>query len=134
MLDLDRGADTLLRSEHRALLSNPTFDGRRVLYVRSVYTRQELRLGVLQRRATTKDQRLFTTWPTARRDLGREKGHHRHRAGYKNHKPPKLWRRPPAGITDTLWTTALGPTTAYVTRIRKRTGAATTSTILSVPR
>jgi hypothetical protein len=132
LLDLDRGVDTLLRSEHRALLSNPTFDGRRVLYVRSVYTRQELRLGVLQRRATAKDQRLYTTWPTGRRDLGREPGHHRHRAG--DRKPPKLWRRPPAGITDTLWTTALGPTTAYVTRIRKRTGAATTSTILSVPR
>ena len=32
-------ASTLLRSEHRALLSNPTFDGRRVLYVRSTYTR-----------------------------------------------------------------------------------------------
>ena len=134
LLDLATGRDTLLRSEHRALLSNPTFDGRRVLYVRSVYTQQELRLGPLQRRATTKDQRLYTTWPTGRRDLGREKGHHRHRAGYRHHKPPKLWRRPPAGITDTLWTTALGPTTAYVTRIRKRTGAATTSTILSVPR
>jgi hypothetical protein len=134
LLDLATGRDTVLRSEHRALLSNPTFDGRRVLYVRSVYTQQELRLGVLQRRATTKDQRLYITWPTGRRDPGREKGHHRHRAGYKNHKPPKLWRRPPAGITDTLWTTALGPTTAYVTRIRKRAGAATTSTILSVPR
>jgi hypothetical protein len=134
LLDLDLGVETRLRSEHRALLSNPTFDGRRLLYVRSVYTRQELRLGPLQPRATTKDQRLYTTWPTGRRDLGREPGHHRHRAGYRDHKPPKLWRRPPAGITDTLWTTALGPTTAYVTRIRKRTGAPTTSTILSVPR
>jgi hypothetical protein len=134
LLDLAAARDTLLRSEHRALLSNPTFDGRRVLYVRSTYKSQELRLGPLTRRATTKDQRLYATWPTARRDPGREKGHQRHRAGYKNHKPPKLWRRPPAGITDTLWTTALGPTTAYVTRIRKRTGAATTSTIISVPR
>jgi hypothetical protein len=134
LLDLDLGVETLLRSEHRALLSNPTFDGRRLLYVRSTYKAQELRLGPLQPRATTKDQRLYTTWPTGRRDLGREKGHHRHRAGYRDHKPPKLWRRPPAGITDTLWTTALGPTTAYVTRIRKRAGTATTSTILSVPR
>jgi hypothetical protein len=133
-LDLDKGVDTRLRSEHRALLSNPTFDGSRVLYVRSTYKGQELRLGTLRPRATTKDQRLYTTWPTGRRDLGREKGHHRHRAGYKDHKAPKLWRRPPAGITDTLWTTALGPTTAYVTRLRKRTGAATTSTIIGVPR
>ena len=74
LLDLATGRDTLLRSEHRALLSNPTFDGRRVLYVRSVYTRQELRLGPLQPRATTKDQRLYTTWPTARRDLGLREG------------------------------------------------------------
>jgi hypothetical protein len=134
LLDLATGRDTLLRSEHRALLSNPTFDGRRVLYVRSVYTRQELRLGPLQRRATIKDQRLYSTYPTGRRDVEHEKGHGLHHAGYPHGKRPKLPPRPPAGVTDTLWTTALSPTTAYVTRIRKRTGAATTSTILSVPR
>jgi hypothetical protein len=134
LLDLATGRDTMLRSEHRALLSNPTFDGRRVLYVRSVYTRQELRLGPLQRRATTKDQRLYSTYPTARRDVEHEKGHGLHHAGYPHGKRPKPPPRPPAGVTDTLWTTALGPTTAYVTRIRKRAGAATTSTILSVPR
>jgi hypothetical protein len=133
-LDLATGTDAVLRSEPRALLSNPTFDGHRILYVRSTYTRQELRLGPVARRKTTRDQLLYGTTPTARRDAEHEKGHGLHHAGYPHGKRPKLPARPPAGVIDTLWTTALGPTTAYVTRIRKRTGAATTSMIISVPR
>ena len=43
-------ASGVLRSERRALLLNPSFDGRALLYVRSTYTRQELRLGPLARR------------------------------------------------------------------------------------
>jgi hypothetical protein len=133
LFDLATNRESLLRSERRALLSNPTFDGRRLLYVRSTYTRQELRLGILRRRATTSDQLLYRTTPTGRRDAEHEKGHHRHAAGYPNGKPPKLYPRPPAGIIDTLWTTALSPTTAYVTRVRERNGT-TTATILGVPR
>ena len=53
LLDLATNRGSVLRSERRALLSNPTFDGRRILYVRSTYKRQELRLGPLVRRATT---------------------------------------------------------------------------------
>ena len=116
-----------------ALLSNPSFDGRRVLYVRSTYTLQELRLGILQRRSTTRDRALYRTTPTARRDASHEPGHHRHSAGYKGGKPPPLAPRPPAGVVDTLWTTALGPSAAYVTRLRKKSGV-TTATLLSVPR
>jgi hypothetical protein len=133
LFDLATGRGALLRSERRALLSNPTFDGRRIVYVRSTYTRQELRLGILRRRATTRDELLYGTTPTARRDAEHEKGHHRHSAGYPGGRPPKLYARPPAGITDTLWTTALSPTTAFVTRLRERNGT-TTATILSVPR
>jgi hypothetical protein len=133
LFDFATNVESVLRSERRALLSNPTFDGRRVLYVRSTYTRQELRLGILRRRATTRDELLFRTTPTGRRDVEHEKGHHRHAAGYPHGKPPKLYPRPPAGVIDTLWTTALSPTTAYVTRLRERNGA-TSATILSVPR
>ena len=133
LFDLATGRESLLRSERRALLSNPSFDGRRMLYVRSTYTRQELRLGPLVRRATTRDQALYRTTPTARRDAGHEPGHHRHSAGYKGGKPPPLAPRPPAGVVDTLWTTALGPGVAYVTRLRKKSGV-TTATLLSVPR
>ena len=133
LLDLATNRGSVLRSERRALLSNPTFDGRRILYVRSTYKRQELRLGPLVRRATTRDELLYGTTPTARRDAEHEKGHHRHAAGYPGGKAPKLYARPPAGVTDTLWTTALSPSTAFVTRLRLRHGV-TTATILSVPR
>ena len=89
----------MLRSERRALLLNPSFDGHELLYVRSTYTRQELRLGPPVRRATTRDRRLYGTTPTGRRDAGHEQGHGRHRAGYPDGKPPRLAPRPPAGIS-----------------------------------
>ena len=125
--------ESVVRTERRALLSNPTFDGGRLLYVRSTYTRQELRLGLLAPRKTTRDRILYRATPTARRDAGHEPGKHRHQAGYKGGKPPPLAPRPPAGVVDTLWTTALGPGVAYVTRLRKKSGV-TTATLLSVPR
>jgi len=133
LLDLATGRESVLRSERRALLSNPSFDGRRMLYVRSTYTLQELRLGPVVRRGTSRDGALYRTTPTARRDASHEPGHHRHSAGYKGGKPPPLAPRPPAGVVDTLWTTALGPGAAYVTRLRKKSGV-TTATLLSVPR
>jgi hypothetical protein len=135
LLDLATGQERVLRSERRALLLNPSFDGRELLYVRSTSTRQELRLGAPGRRPATRDRRLYSTTPTGRRDAGHEKGHGRHRAGYPGRRPPKLPPRPPAGVSTTLWTTALGPATAYVTRLRHRSGTpTTTATILSVTR
>jgi hypothetical protein len=133
LLDLGTGREQLLRSERRALLSNPSYDGRQLLYVRSTFTRQELRIGPARRDATTRDRRIYDTVPTARRDAGHEKGHARHRAGYPGGRPPRLAPRPRAGVTDTLWSTALGPRDAYVTRLRLR-GGTTTATVLSVPR
>jgi hypothetical protein len=135
LLDLGTGGERLLRSERRALLLNPSFDGRELLYVRSTYTRQELRLGPPGRRAPTRDRRLYGTTPTGRRDAGHEEGHGRHRAGYPGGRPPRLAPRPPAGISYTLWSTALGPQAAYVTRLRHRGGTTTTTAaVLSVPR
>ena len=133
LFDLVANRESVVRSERRALLSNPSFDGGRLLYVRSTYTLQELRLGPLTRRSTSRDRALYRTTPTARRDAGHEPGHHRHSAGYKGGKPPPLAPRPPAGVVDTLWTTALGPGAAYVTRLRKKSGV-TSATVLSVPR
>ncbi len=133
LFDLAVNRESTVRSERRALLSNPSFDGRRIVYVRSTSTLQELRLGPLVRRSVSRDQALYRTTPTARRDATHEKGRHRHSAGYKGGKPPRLAPRPPAGVVDTLWTTALGPTAAYVTRLRKRSGV-TSATVLSVPR
>jgi len=133
LLDLATGAQRLVRSERRALLSNPSFDGAALLYVRSTYTLQELRLGGIARVRTTSDRVLYRTTPTARRDASREAGRHRHSAGYRRRKPPPLAPRPPAGVVDTLWTTALGPAEAFVTRLRRR-GGVTSATLLSVPR
>ena len=135
LVDLGTGAERVLRSEPRALLLNPSFDGRELLYVRSTYTRQELRLGPPGRRAPARDRRLYSTTPTGRRDSGHEEGHGRHRAGYPGGRPPRLAPRPPAGISYTLWSTALGPQAAYVTRLRHRGGTTTTTAaVLSVPR
>ena len=132
LLDLATGRESLLRSERRALLSNPSFDGRRVLYVRSTYTRQELRLGSCapQRRPATARSTAPRRPPAATRATrGPPPPLRRLQGG----KPPPLAPRPPAGVIDTLWTTALGPSAAYVTRLRKRSGV-TTATMLSVPR
>ena len=135
LLDLATGQERVLRSERRALLLNPSFDGRELLYVRSTSTRQELRLGAPGRRPATRDRRLYGTTPTGRRDAGHERGHGRHRSGYPGRKPPRLAPRPPAGVSTTLWTTALAPGAAYVTRLRHRAGVpGTTATLLSVPR
>jgi hypothetical protein len=133
VFDLTLNRESVVRTERRALLSNPTFDGGRLLYVRSTYTRQELRLGPLARRNTTRDRILYRATPTARRDATHEPGRHRHSAGYKGGKPPPLAPRPPAGVVDSLWTTALAPSTAFVTRLRKKSGV-TSATLLSVPR
>ena len=135
LLDLGTGQERVLRSERRALLLNPSFDGSELLYVRSTATRQELRLGPPGLRATTRDRRLYSTTPTGRRDAEHEKGHGRHRAGYPGGKPPRLPPRPPAGVSTTLWTTALGPGAAYVTRLRHRRGVpGTAAIVLSVSR
>jgi hypothetical protein len=133
LLDLRSGRGLLLRSERLAQLLNPSLAGHRLLYVRSTASRQQLRIGPASRRSTTADRLLYGTWPTGRRDDGAEKGHSRHRQGYPGGHPPPLAPRPPAGATDTLWTTALGPHHAYVTRLRRH-GATTTATLLRVAR
>src|SRR4051794_7333983 len=93
-LDLFTGRRRVLRSEPLAQLLNPSYDGNRLLYVRSTASRQELRIGPARRRAPTRDRRLYGTTPTGRRDAGHEKGHHRHAAGYPGGHPPPLPPRP----------------------------------------
>jgi hypothetical protein len=124
-VDLATGGRRVLRRERSGQLLNPSFDGQRLLYVRSTYRAQELWLG---------GRRIYRTTPTARRDAGAEPGRARHRAGYPGGKPPRQHRRPPAGVTETLWSTALGPEAAYVTRIRRGPGGDTTAVILRVER
>ena len=114
-------------------LLHPSELGGRLLYVRSSPAGQDVLLGPRRGRSGTADVRLYRTHPTARRDAVHEPGQGRHGAGYPGGRPPALPPRAPAGVDLTLWTTALGPSTAYVTSIR-RTAQATRIQILALAR
>ena len=126
---LPTGRRRTLRRQPRALLLNPSAHGGRLLYVRSTFERQELRIGRLRPRRTRRDHTLYRVVPTGRRDAGHEPGE-RHKA---HGHPKKLPPRPRRGVAYTLWTTALGPRDAYVTRLRQDAGGPVTATLLRVP-
>jgi hypothetical protein len=128
-VDLATGTRTTLRSQHRSMLLNPSARGGTLVYVRSTFRRQELRLGPLAKGRVGLDRVLYSTTPTGRRDSAHEPGYVKD-----EHYPGGLYPRPPAGRSDTLWTTALGPGAAYVTRLRQRTGKAASAVILRVTR
>jgi len=128
--DLASGNARTARQERRALLVNPSLQGGRLLYVRAIYSRQELRLGPVTRRAPRKDRRLWSTVPTGRRDAGHEPGNEHKQHGH----PHRLWKRPRRGVSATLWTTALAEDAAYVTRLRQIAGRPLVADILRVPR
>lgn len=133
--DLALGSVDVVRQTRRALLLNPTLVGDTLLHVSSTARIQELLLGPLD----GSDRSLYATAPTARRDTGREPGRRRHRhyrfirGRYRPVAPPALAPRPPSGSTVTLWTTALDPATAYVTRLTQR-GSRTSAAVLRVAR
>jgi hypothetical protein len=128
--NLETGKRSTVRRERRALLTNPSLHGGRLLYVRSVYKRQELRLGPDRRRGAKHDRRLWGMPPTGRRDAGFEPGKEHHRHGW----PRKLWPRPKKGLSSTLWTTALAADVAYVTLLRQMQGQPLEVAILRVQR
>ena len=128
--DLSTGQAATARQERRALLLNPSLRGGRVLYVRAVYSRQELRIGPATRRSPRRDRRLWSTVPTGRRDAGHEAGNEHKRHGH----PHRLWKRPRRGLSATLWTTALAEDEALVTRLRQIAGKPLVAEILRVPR
>jgi hypothetical protein len=128
--DLSSGQVATARQERRALLLNPSLHGRRLLYVRAYYARQELRLGPVTRRSPRRDRRLWSTVPTGRRDAGHEPGDRHKQHG----QPHKLWKRPARGVSASLWTTALAEDAAYVTRLRQVSGQPLVAEIVRVPR
>lgn len=133
--DLALGSVEVVRRTRRALLTNPALSGDTLLHVSSTANVQELLLGPLD----GSDDSLHATAPTARRDASREGGRRRHRhyrfvgGRYRPVPPPALAPRPPRGSAVTLWTTALGPDAAYVTRLTHR-GSRTAAAVLRVPR
>jgi hypothetical protein len=127
---LTSGERTTLRRAPRTQLLNPSAFGGRLLYVRSTYKRQQLRLGALRPQRLTRDRALYGTVPNNRRDAGYEPGIEHHRHG----NPHKLWPRPPRNVHMTLWTTALTADAAFVTRLRQDTGKPMKATLLRVAR
>jgi hypothetical protein len=133
--DLALGTHAVVRRRQRALLTNPSLIGDTLLHVSSTSGVQEVLLGS----PAGSDRPLYATTPSARRDAGRQGGRRRHahyrfiRGRYRAVAPPPLAPRPPRGSTVTLWTTALGPDAAYVTRLTSR-GSRTTSAVLRIPR
>lgn len=129
LADLGAGRSRTVRRERRAQLLNPSLLGDELLYVRSIYRRQEVRIGRLGGRMG-RDRRLWQTVPAGRRDAGHEPGASHHRHGH----PRKLWRRPRHGVAATIWTTALAADAAYLTRLRQEAGKPLVAELLRVPR
>jgi hypothetical protein len=129
-IDLATGGRSTLRRQPRALLLNPSAHGNRLLYVRSTFERQQLRIGPLRRRSARRDRALYGLVPTGRRDAGHEPGDEHKQHGH----PKKLPPRPPRGVAYTLWSTALDASAAYVTRLRQDTGEPVRATLLRIPR
>lgn len=124
-VNLATGDRRILRRERGAQLGNPALMGDALLYVRATATRQQLMVGIVDRRRS--DHVLYGTPPTNRRDVEREVGRERH---HRRPIPPRA--RP--GTSTTLWTTALDQGAAYVTRLRVARGGRRTSSILRVRR
>jgi hypothetical protein len=126
-LDLATGVRTTLRRQARVLLLNPSALHGRMVYVRSTDRTQQLRYGGAVPRAVGRDRLLWSALQTGRPDAGCEPGRC-HALDHPHHAPP----RPPLGRNDTLWTTALSATRAYVTRLRQLTGRPVSATLLRV--
>jgi hypothetical protein len=131
-VDLATGAQTALREQLGAQITNPATDGARLLYVHATGQTQQLRVGPLAPADANFDAVLLVAASPSQRDREHEPGRRRHRTGYRGQRPP-LPPRAPRGVVPTLWTTALSADTAYVTRLRAIKGSKPTADILSVP-
>jgi hypothetical protein len=123
-VNLVSGKRLRLRYSSDAQLLNPSLLGGRLLYVRSSRCAQQLVLGPLR---GGPDKVLYKLGPLA----GQDAGHERHHTTQGEHLPcphkPRVTRK-------MLWTTALSPTTAYVTVLRPAPGGRTIPTLLAVSR
>ena len=128
-LDPASGGRTVLRREPGAMLSNPASDGLRLLYVRATGRDQQLRLGALTPVPVASDLPVLVHPSSGQRDLEHEPRHSRHRHGRRR---PALPPRAERGVVDTLWSTALAPDAAYVTRLRAREGSPRIAELLRV--
>ena len=113
-----------LRHSSDAQLLNPSLLAGQLLYVRSSRCSQQLVLGPLR---GGHDKVLYELGPVA----GQDAGHERHHTSQGEHLPCP---HKPRVTAKMLWTTALSPTTAYVTVLRPARGGVTVPTLLAVSR
>ena len=120
------GTRRTLRRKPGVQVSNPSSDGERLLHVHAWGRQQELRLGPLEPGG---EDRVIAVHPSSgRRDREHEEGRRRHRYRYRAPLPPIA----PRGETQSLWSTALAPDGAYVTRIVAHAGQPRRADILRV--
>ena len=118
------GTRLTLRQARDAQLLNPSVLAGELLYVRSSRCSQQLRLGPLR---GGKERVLYEIGPLA----GQDQGHENHHTRQGERRPCPHLRKP---STRMLWTTALSPTTAYVTVLQPKRGGRTMPTLLAVSR
>jgi hypothetical protein len=118
------GTRLRLRYSRDDQLLNPSVFAGQLLYVRASRCSQQLRIGPLR---GGREHVLYEIGPLAGQDAGHERRHTR-----QGERLPCPFR--PKPTAKMLWTTALSPTTAYVTVLRPRRGGRTTPTLLAVPR
>jgi hypothetical protein len=126
-VDVASRARRTLRQDTRRALTNPSLLGDQLLYVETTQYQQGLILGPrLGRRGRT----LLKIAPAIRADKGYSTKHGLHRPGIPRPKRPA--KEGPRGTVTTLWTTALGSSAAYVTRLKSLRGSRSAS-LLQVP-
>lgn len=123
-VNIRSGKRIQVRYSQDALLLNPSLDGGQVLYVKETRCSQQLRIGNLGGR---NDHALYEIGPLAGQDLG----HERHHTSQGEHLPCPF---KPRVTKKMLWTTALSPTTAYVTVLTPGPRGRTIPTLLAVAR
>ncbi len=118
-IDLATGARRVRRRSTRRTFTNPSVLGDRLLYVETSPYSQSL---ILARLDGTGAQVLVRIAPAVRADKGYTTKHGPHRRTRQPRRPRPTG--PPGSIT-TLWSTALTPSNAYVTRLRTLNGRTT---------
>ena len=119
------GRRLTLRSSRDDQLLNPSLFNGQLLYVRSSRCSQQLLLGPARRGG--RDRVLYRTAPLAGQDRGHDPGHTE-----QGERLPCPFHLKPT--TRMLWTTALSPTTAYVTVLKPRAGGRTVPMLLAIAR
>lgn len=118
------GRPLQLRFSRDDQLLNPSLLAGQLLYVRASRCSQQLVLGRARGR---RDRVLYEIGPLAGQDVGHERRHTR-----QGERLPCAHR--PRPTAKMLWTTALSPTTAYVTVLKPAPGGRTIPTLLAVAR